>query len=107
MKFMKKKHIITIAGKPGSGKSFTSRTVAEKLGYDHFSSGGLFRAIGKERGISVLDTNLAAEQEKEIDHMVDEKLRNIYQTENDLVVDSRMAKIKNRSVTQSATQVDS
>lgn len=88
---MEKKHIITIAGKPGSGKSFTSKKLAGLLGYKHFSSGDLFRAIGKERGINVLDTNLAAEQEKEIDHMVDEKLRTIYKTENNLVIDSRMA----------------
>jgi predicted cytidylate kinase len=88
---MEKKHIITIAGKPGSGKSFTSKTVAANLGYKHFSSGDLFRAIGKERGINVLATNLAAEQEKEIDHMVDEKLRDIYESEDELVIDSRMA----------------
>ncbi len=88
---MEKKKIITIAGKPGSGKSFTSKKVAELLGYKHFSSGDLFRAIGKERGINVLDTNLAAEQEKDIDHMVDEKLRSIYESEDELVIDSRMA----------------
>lgn len=88
---MEKKHIITIAGKPGSGKSFTSKTVAKELSYEHFSSGDLFRAIGKERGINVLDTNLAAETDKDIDHMVDEKLRNIYETQENLVIDSRMA----------------
>ena len=88
---MEKRQIITIAGKPGSGKSSTSKEVAAMLGYKHFSSGDLFRAIGKERGIDVFATNLAAEQEQEIDHMVDEKLRIIYDTENELVIDSRMA----------------
>lgn len=88
---MIKKHIITIAGKPGSGKSTTSKGVAAKLGYTHFSSGDLFRAIGKERGIDVFATNVAAEQEKEIDYMVDEKLRTIYAKEDELVIDSRMA----------------
>ena len=88
---MEHKHIITIAGKPGSGKSFTSKEVAKILDYKHFSSGALFRTIGKDRGINVLDTNLAAEQEKEIDYMVDEKLRSIYETEDELVIDSRMA----------------
>ena len=88
---MNKKNIITIAGKPGSGKSTASKDIAATLGYKHFSSGDLFRAIGKERGVNVFEANLAAEQEKEIDHMVDQKLRDIYESEDELVIDSRMA----------------
>ena len=88
---MEKKHIITIAGKPGSGKSTTSKGLARTLEYQHFSSGDFFRAIGKERGIDVLATNLIAEQEKEIDEMVDEKLRVLGEAEDNMVIDSRMA----------------
>lgn len=88
---MEKKHIITIAGKPGSGKSTTSKGLASELGYKHFSSGDLFRAIGKERGIDVFQVNVTAETEKEIDYMVDEKLREIGTNEDELVIDSRMA----------------
>jgi cytidylate kinase len=88
---MKKKHIITIAGKPGSGKSTTSKKLATTLGYNHFSSGDFFRAIGKERGIDVLATNKAAENEREIDYLVDEKLRELGKTSDNLVIDSRMA----------------
>lgn len=86
-----KKHIITIAGKPGSGKSTTSKGLAASLGYLHFSSGDFFRAIGKERGFDVLATNLLAEQEKNIDEAVDEKLRDLGEKENQMVIDSRMA----------------
>ncbi len=88
---MEKKQIITIAGKPGSGKSTTSKKVAEVLGYQHFSSGDFFRAIGNERGIDVLETNLVAEEEKDIDHLVDQKLRDLGAEEDNLVIDSRMA----------------
>jgi cytidylate kinase len=86
-----KKHIITIAGRPGSGKSTTSRAVAQRLGYEHFSSGDLFRAIGKERGIDVYQTNLVAEKEKDIDQLVDQKLRDIGATQDEVVIDSRLA----------------
>jgi cytidylate kinase len=86
-----KKHIITIAGKPGSGKSTTSKGLARSLGYLHFSSGDFFRAIGKERGFDVLATNLLAEQEKAIDEAVDQKLRDLGEKENQMVIDSRMA----------------
>lgn len=88
---MDKKHIITIAGKPGSGKSTTSKNIAAELGYKHFSSGDLFRAIAKEKGIDVYQVNLLAETEKSIDHQVDEKLQEIGRNENELVIDSRMA----------------
>ncbi len=86
-----KKHIITIAGKPGSGKSTTSNRLARELGYNRFSSGDLFRAIAKERGIDVLEINLTAETEQEIDHQVDDRLKDIGQNEDNLVIDSRMA----------------
>lgn len=88
---VQKKHIITIAGRPGSGKSTTSKGVAEELGYQHFSSGDLFRAIGKERGINVTQTNLAAEKDGDIDYLVDQRLRDIGATEDQIVIDSRMA----------------
>lgn len=88
---MNKKHIITIAGKPGSGKSTTSKAVAQTLGFEHFSSGDFFRAIGKERGIDVFQANLVAESEVDIDHLVDEKLRNLGVAQDHMVIDSRMA----------------
>lgn len=88
---MQKKHIITIAGRPGSGKSATSKMVAEKLGYDHFSSGDLFRALGEERGQDVLRMNRSAEQNAEIDHLVDQRLQQIGREDNKKVIDSRTA----------------
>jgi cytidylate kinase len=88
---MEKKHIITIAGKPGSGKSTTSRLVSEALGFTKFSSGDFFREIANERGIDVLEANKVAEDEREIDHMVDQRLRDLGAAEDNLVIDSRMA----------------
>ena len=88
---MQKKHIITISGRPGSGKSATSKAVAKKLGYEHFSSGDLFRALGQERGIDLLRMNRTAEDNAEIDHMVDEKLQQIGRDDDYKVIDSRTA----------------
>ena len=82
--------IITIAGALGSGKSSTAKGVASNLGYRHFSSGDLFRAIAAERGLTVIQINQQAELEHEIDHAVDQRLRDMAE-ESDLVIDSRMA----------------
>lgn len=84
------KRIITICGLPGSGKSSTAIGVATELGYKHFSSGDLFRAMAKVRGISVEEINKKAELEQEIDHAVDERLRQMAD-DDQLVIDSRMA----------------
>lgn len=92
---MTKKHIITIAGKPGSGKSTTAKLLAEKLGFDHFSSGDLFREIARTRGQNVKEANLHAEgetlHEENIDEMVDRRLREIGETQDNKVIDSRTA----------------
>lgn len=86
-----KKQIITIAGLPGSGKSSTAKGVAAALGYEHFSSGDLFRKIAAERGLSIEEINFAAEKQEEIDHQVDERLVQIGKGKERLVIDSRMA----------------
>jgi cytidylate kinase len=88
---MNKKHIITLAGKPGSGKSTTAKGLAQALQYQRFSSGDFFRGIGKERGIDVFQTNLMAESEKNIDELVDQKLRDLGEADDNMIIDSRMA----------------
>lgn len=88
---MERARIITIGGKPGSGKSTISKRLASELGYKHFSSGDLFRAIAREKNISVDKINLLAESDPSIDNMVDQKLRDLGTTESEIVIDSRMA----------------
>jgi len=87
---MAKKSIITIAGSQGSGKSSTAKLAAKKLSFKHFSSGDLFREIAKERDLSIEAMNWTAEEQKEIDYQVDERLRSL-KDEKDLVIDSRLA----------------
>lgn len=86
-----KSTVITITGLPGSGKSSTAKRVAETLAYKHFSSGDLFRRIAAERGLSVSALNLTAEEQRDIDHQVDELLKRMGETETDIVIDSRLA----------------
>lgn len=86
-----KKKIITIAGRPGSGKSSAALGVAAELGFQHFSSGDLFRALAREHGIDVLQANLSAEENATIDHAVDGRLQEMGASEDQLVVDSRTA----------------
>lgn len=88
-----KKNIITIAGRPGSGKSSTAKLVADELGFSHFSSGDLFRSIAQQMNTDVLAANQAAEQQgvSEIDRKVDSRLQQIGREETEIVIDSRTA----------------
>ena len=88
---MQKKHIITIAGKLGSGKSSTAKSLAQYFGYQHFSSGDLFREIAAKQGEDVLQANKSAENDSTIDHLVDQRLRDIGENEDNKVIDSRTA----------------
>lgn len=86
---MNKKHIITIAGKLGSGKSSTAKKVAEILSYKHYSTGDFFRAIAEKRGLSLVDLNKLAETDLSIDKEADDRNIEIGSME-DIVLDSRL-----------------
>ena len=88
-----KKHIITIAGTPGSGKSSAAAGIAGLLGYEHFSSGDLFRKMAAEQGISIEEMNFAAEKKKEIDREVDESLVHLGKERENFVIDSRTSSV--------------
>jgi CMP/dCMP kinase len=86
-----KREIITVAGSPGSGKSSTAKAVAVALGFRHFSSGDRFRQLAAARGESIEAMNISAEVQRDIDLEVDNLLKEMYHTEQRLVIDSRMA----------------
>lgn len=85
-----KKHIITITGLPGSGKSSTADGVAHNLGYRRFSSGDFWRGIAHEKGLSVEELNTLAETDPSIDTLVDDAVRRAGEKDK-LVIDSRLA----------------
>jgi cytidylate kinase len=86
---MSRPHIITISGKPGSGKSSTAREVAKLLGYEHISAGKLVRQMAKENGISLKELNDRAASDNSIDKRVDHYIQGL-RSKNNVVVDSRL-----------------
>lgn len=86
---MERRHIITLSGKPGSGKSSTADRVAEMLGYTRYSSGESVRKVTHEQKITLAEFNAQAEQNPEMDHQIDEELRKL-RDHSDIVIDSRL-----------------
>jgi len=85
-----KKHIVTLSGYPGSGKSSTGNALAKELGYTRFSSGDFMRSLAQERGLSLDEFTLLANNDPSIDNLIDEQVRKAGELEH-LVIDSRLA----------------
>ena len=86
---MERKHIITLSGKPGSGKSSTADKVAELLSYTRYSAGDIVRKMLRKQKITLDEFNRMAQNNHDIDHMIDEELRSLRE-EKDIVIDSRL-----------------
>lgn len=86
---MNKKHIITIAGSLGSGKSSTAKKLSEILKYKHFSTGDFMRSIADERGVPLAELSKMAETDPSIDRMLDDRNLEVGKMEN-IVLDSRL-----------------
>lgn len=82
---------ITLSGDLGSGKSSVGRRLAERLHLPHYSAGTLFREIGQISNLDALQTNLAAEDNIDIDVAVDNRTRELDRTLDSFIIDSRMA----------------
>lgn len=84
--------IVTISGRPGSGKSTVARAVAARLGLEHVSAGDFMRAMAAERGISVLRLSSIAENDNGgVDREIDERTRIFSQERDHFVIDARLA----------------
>ena len=86
--------IITITGKPCSGKGTVSKLLCEKYNFEYICTGDMFREFAKEFGYnSVLEFQQNYKDIKEIDNLVDKKTEDIGKTriKENIVIDSRLA----------------
>ncbi len=86
---MTRKHIITISGRPGSGKSSTADRVAEMLSYTRYSSGEYVRNFIRKKKMTLKEFNTLAENKPALDLEIDEELRKLRE-QSDIVIDSRL-----------------
>lgn len=83
--------IITISGDIGSGKSTTGKLLAKTLQYDYLSTGAIQRKIAEEMGLTTLELNILTEKMTEIDDRIDDYSRALNDSNERVVVDSRLA----------------
>ena len=83
--------VITISGAVGSGKSTVAKMLAQKLGWQYYSTGMAQRQIAKEMGITTLELNALSVKDKSIDKKIDAIFKNPPWGDDNCVVDSRLA----------------
>lgn len=86
-----KGQIISITGDLGSGKSSVARLLAEKLGWQYYSTGMAQRKIAEELQITTVELNLRASSDSSIDKKIDSVFKNLPWGDEPCVVDSRLA----------------
>ena len=82
--------IITIAGKPGSGKTTIAKMLAERLGYKYYSCGLFMRNLAEKKGTSLNAFIKMAEMDPSIDKEIDEWQTQLGKKENNFILDSRL-----------------
>ena len=83
--------IVCINGDLGSGKSSAISKLSERLSWKVFSTGAAQRQLAREMGITTLELNKISESDRSIDDKIDSVFADLAKSEEDLIVDSRMA----------------
>ncbi len=83
--------IISISGRPGSGKSAVAARVASRLGMSHVSAGDFMRSMAEERGMTILELSRLAETDDSIDLEIDARTQRFGEEQNGFVIDARLA----------------
>lgn len=82
---------ITISGLPGSGTTTAAKIVCEKLGMKLISAGEVFRQLAAKKGMTLEEFSKYAEQNPEIDRMIDKTQQELAEKEKNAVIEGRLS----------------
>ena len=84
--------IITVSGKPCTGKSTMAEIFVKNYGFERVYAGAIFKQVAKEMGLDILEF-AKSDKVVDIDFEVDNKLKEIYNTRfnDDILIESRTA----------------
>ena len=85
------KNIIVMSGDIGSGKSSVAAALKQITGYEIIGTGTIQRAIAKRRGVTTLELNKISQTDRSIDDEIDSYVIETGKTQDNLILDSRLA----------------
>ena len=85
--------IITITGKPCSGKGTVSKILCDKYNFEYICTGDMFRTLAYSYGYDNILEFQKDERIKDVDNMIDSKIKQIGidRINDDIIIDSRLA----------------
>lgn len=83
--------IISISGKPGSGKSTVAEKLATALGYERVYIGKIRRDAARKKGMTLAEFNTWSENNEEGDKEFDEYISKLGKEKDNIVIESRTA----------------
>ncbi len=83
--------IITLNGSEGSGKTTIAKKIATNLGYVRYTTGEIFRAMAKKRGLTAVEYGELGETDPQVDKEIDDYVIKLSKEQDNFILDSRMA----------------
>ncbi len=84
------KRVITIGGLHGTGKSSVADRISKEFNLRRVSAGIIFRRLAQERGLTLEEFSRVAEQDEEIDSLLDDTLKE-EAAKGNVVIDGQLA----------------
>ena len=85
------KNIIVMSGDIGSGKSSVASALKQLTNFDIIGTGTIQRAIATKRGLTTLELNKFSQTDRSIDDEIDSYVIELGKTQDNLILDSRLA----------------
>lgn len=82
--------IITISGRPGSGKTTVGTMLANHFGYEVYDIGSIRREIARRRGLTLAEYNKLGETDPSTDTEVDDYQRELGVTKDNFIIQGRL-----------------
>ncbi|MFZ6035576.1 MAG: cytidylate kinase family protein [Patescibacteria group bacterium] len=83
--------IISLSGKPGSGKSTIATRLAAELGFERIYIGGMRRAMARTKGMTLQEFNAWSETHPEGDKEFDAYITSVASGKDNIIIESRTA----------------
>lgn len=82
---------ITISGLPGTGTTTVAKIIAKKLNLKLISAGEIFRELAIKKGMTLEEFSKYAEENPEIDLLIDRTQKELAEKEKDAVIEGRLS----------------